>query len=523
MLASPSGHPSIPLDQVLPVNNGHRPHYVLGLALVSAAVALAAARAEARAADWKFDVRFSESVRVEPFTGRAYLFFSRRHEEPRLGPDWFRPEPFVAMDVTGWKPGETLTFSSQQPDGMLAFPEPLAELDLAGARVQPVARFNPHDRNVGTGAGNGYGSAVVVPKAGETLRLEIDRLVPVPSFQETERIRLLDVRSQLLSTFHGRDVHLKGAVILPPSYRSEPDRRYPTIFIIPGFGGTHHDVRDYLNYFGRPDAAVADVEFLQVLLDPSCPLGHHTFADSANNGPVGEALITELIPEFDRGYRSIPQPHARFLTGHSSGGWSSLWLQLTYPELFAGTWSTAPDPVDFRDFQRINLYRPGENMYLGPDGEPRPLGRRNGRVLIWYRDFAEMEWVLGHGGQLHSFEAVFSPRGRDGRPRLLFDRTNGEVDTEVARTWKRYDLRAILERDWPTLGPKLAGKLHVFMGDEDTFYLEGATMLLKESLSELGSDAVVEIHPGKDHSTLMTRELRRRILEEMAQAFTNSR
>lgn len=477
----------------------------------------------ARAADWTFDVRFTQDVRAEPFTGRVYLFFSRRHEEPRLGPDWFGPEPFVAMDVAGWRPGETLTFSSNQPDRMLAFPETLADVDLAGTRVQAVARFNPHDRNVGTGAGNGYGPAVIVPEVGAALRVEIDRLVPEPSSEETERIRLLDVRSQLLSDFHGRDVHLKAAVILPSSYESEPDRRYPAIFIIPGFGGTHYDVRDYLDYFGEQGATADSLEFLQVLLDPSCPLGHHTFADSANNGPVGKALISELIPAFDRRYRSIPRANARFLTGHSSGGWSSLWLQVTYPDVFGGTWSTAPDPVDFRDFQRINLYRPGENMYVDSEGEPRPIARRNGQVMIWYRDFAEMEWALGHGGQLHSFEAVFSPRGSDGRPRLLFDRRTGQIDTDVARTWKEYDIRAILERDWRTLGPKLDGKLHVFMGDEDTFYLEGATKLLKQSLTGLGSDAIVEIHRGKDHSSLMTPELRRRIIEEMAQSFANSR
>src|SRR5690606_29624520 len=134
-----------------------------------------------------------------------------------------------------------------------------------------------------------------------------------------------------------------------------------------------------------------------VMLDPSCPLGHHVFADSENNGPVGEALITELIPEFDRQFRSIPQSDARFLTGHSSGGWSTLWLQITYPDVFGGVWSTAPDPVDFRDFQRINIYRPGENMYVDAQGGRRPLARVNGRTALWYDDFDWMEHVLGPG------------------------------------------------------------------------------------------------------------------------------
>jgi hypothetical protein len=130
-----------------------------------------------------------------------------------------------------------------------------------------------------------------------------------------------------------------------------------------------------------------------------------------------------------------------------------------------------------------------------------------------------MEHVAGPGGQLHSFEAVFSPRGADGTPRLIWDRETGVVDTEVARTWEKYDIRLVLERNWPELGPKLAGKLHVFMGDQDTFYLEGATVLLKESLEKLGSDAVVEIHAGKDHGSLLSRALLERIRTEMAEAY----
>jgi Putative esterase len=473
---------------------------------------------DSSAADWRVDVQFSQTVHAEPYTGRVYVFFSRRHREPRSGPDWFQPELFVARDVQGWKPGERLTFSSERPERLLAFPEAADRIDPSGYRAQAVIRFNPLERNIGTGPGNGYSPvATVAPDTlEEPLSLTVDRLVPAREFRETRWTKLLEIRSHRLSEFHRREVGLRAAVMLPASYYDEPERRYPAIFIIPGFGGTHFD--------GISDEPVreeneAGVEFLRVLLDPSCPLGHHAFADSANNGPVGTALVEEFLPEFDRRFRSVAAPTARFLTGHSSGGWSSLWLQVAYPDAFGGTWSTAPDPVDFRDFQQINLYRPGENMYVDADGRQRPIARAGDRVLLWYRGFARMEWVLGHGGQLHSFEAVFSPRGADGQPRLVFDRETGEVETTVARTWERYDIRLVLGRNWPTLGPKLEGKLHVFMGDQDTFYLEGATMLLKKSLERLGSDAVVEIHEGKDHGTLLTRELRDRIRHEMTAAF----
>ncbi len=210
------------------------------------------------------------------------------------------------------------------------------------------------------------------------------------------------------------------------------------------------------------------------------------------------------------------------LTGHSSGGWSSLWLQVAYPDFFGGVWSTAPDPVDFRDFQMIDLYKPGTNMFTDAEGKPRPIARSGNRPSLFYKGFSDMEEVMGHGGQLQSFEAVFSPRGADGRPKKLWDRKTGAVDPAVAMEWEKYDIRLVLERNWKTLGPKLAGKIHVYMGDADTFYLEGATKLLQKSLRDLGSDAVVELFPGKNHGSLMDRTLRERIGKEMAELFRKS-
>ena len=476
--------------------------------------------AHAEAAERSFEVQFTSDAHAGPFSGRVYVIFSKRRQEPRLGPNWFSPEVFVARDVQGVKPGDVVRFGGQAADkAVLAYPRSLNRLELTGYRAQAVIRFNPHDRNIGTGAGNGYSAVVELGSDSDSkkpVRLTVDQRVPERKFRETKWSKLLKVESKLLSDFHQRPVFLKAAVILPASYFQQPERRFPTVYTIPGFGGTHHS--------GSRNAPVREnnrgsVEFIRVLLDPSCPLGHHVFANSANNGPVGDALVTELIPAFDKAYRSIAQPNARFLTGHSSGGWSSLWLQVTYPQHFGGTWSTAPDPVDFRDFQRINLYRDQENMYKDASGADRPLARVRGQVRLWYQGFAEMEWVLGPGGQLHSFEAVFSPRGKDGKPLLVWDRATGRVDTRVARTWEKYDIRLVLERNWQKLKPQLAGKIHVHMGELDTFYLEGATRLLKHSLAELQSDAVVEMHPGKDHGSLMTAELRNRIRSEMVDSF----
>jgi hypothetical protein len=158
-------------------------------------------------------------------------------------------------------------------------------------------------------------------------------------------------------------------------------------------------------------------------------------------------------------------------------------------------------------------------MFVDAEGQKRPLARRDGKPVLWTRDFSNMEVVMGHGGQLGSFEAVFSPRGTDGRPRLLWNRATGAIDAEVAKSWERYDIRRVLEKNWAKNGPRLAGKIHVYMGAEDTFYLEGATRLLGQALERLGSDAVVELFPKKDHGTLMDARLRKRIAEEMAAQF----
>jgi hypothetical protein len=313
---------------------------------------------------------------------------------------------------------------------------------------------------------------------------------------------------------------MRAGIILPKSFAANPRKHYPVIYDIPGFGGDHFMAERMVE---RGVTDVAGTEMLHVVLDPSCRLGHHVFADSDNNGPCGRALIEELIPRIEQQFRGLGTPGSRFLTGHSSGGWSSLWLQVAYPDFFGGVWSTSPDPVDFRDFQRLDLYKPGANLFSDAAGKPRPLARRNGKPVIFFKPFSDMEDIMGHGGQLGSFEAVFSQRGSDGQPKLLWNRTTGSIDPAVAKSWEKYDIRLVLERNWKMLAPKLAGKLHVYTGGEDTFYLEGAVALLKDALTNLGSDAVIEIVPGRDHGTLRDDAMRKRIAREMAETFRRTR
>jgi WD40 repeat protein len=430
----------------------------------------------------QFQLTFDEKVVSQPFSGRVFVLASRQPIKdlpPR--PSWFKTEPFFAQDVKNWKPGALLSFGA----GALGFPEPLGKLPKGEYWMQAVMDFERGQNAIGS-EGNVFSKATRIelnPTTGGAVKLHLDKVYPAPAFKEKDRVKLVEVQSQLLSAFHGRPIRLRAGIVLPKSFAKEDKQRYPVVYEIPGFGGTHQGA-----FFAEARNAtdVGGVEMIHVVLDPSCPLGHHVFADSENNGPYGRALCEELIPHIEKAFRGIGAPTARFVTGHSSGGWSSLWLQITYPDFFGGVWSTAPDPVDFRDFQKVNIYVPGTNLFFDERGKPRPLARRKDKVLLYYKPFSDMEVVMGRGGQLFSFEAVFSPRGPDNKPRRLWDRTTGKIDPEVAKTWERYDIRLILERNWASLGPKLAGKLRVYMGSEDNFYLEGATILLKEDAGEAG-------------------------------------
>jgi pimeloyl-ACP methyl ester carboxylesterase len=469
-------------------------------------------RDESRSAGPAFEVSCASTVQNEPMTARVYVLLGADNSaaEPRFGPNWFRPQPFFAMDVRNWKPGTPLRID-RRADG---YPTALDELEPGRYAIQAVVRLNRDSHRIGNGDDNAFGPVVhasVDPKEGATISLQVDRIVPARKFPSSDRIKLVELPSAKLSAFYHRTIRHRAAVILPKEMAGNTNAaRQPTLYIIPGFGGDH-----FMAPFVADNERTAGKNFIRVLLDPDCGTGHHVFADSATNGPRGAALVEEFIPYLEKTFPAIADPRGRLLNGHSSGGWSSLWLQVTYPDFFGGTWSTSPDPVDFRDFQRIDLYGPGENMYRDAAGNRRPIARMGDRPVLFYDRFSRLDDVIAWGGQLGSFEAVFSPLDAEGRPRKLWNRSTGAIDAEVAKAWEKYDIRLVLERSWSRLGPKLKGKLHIITGDRDTFYLEGAVKLLKESLSRLGSDAVVEIVPNRDHSNILDAKLAQRMDSEM--------
>ncbi len=411
--------------------------------------------------------------------------------------DWFAGTQVLALEVSGVPAGGSVEVGGGAP----AFPKAYGEIAGGTYRVQAVARRSLDSCTPGMGEGDlasEPASITFKPGDGGVVELKLTKAVKAKPLQESDRIKLIEVDSPSLSAFLKRPFKLRAGVMLPKGWSSESGKTYPTLYFIGGFGGDHLGVSSLgRGLFDRPDVP----PFILIVPDPTCFTGHSVFADSANNGPWGKALTEELVPAVEAKFRGAGAGK-RYVTGISSGGWSSLWLQVTYPDVFAGCWSHCPDPVDFRDFQQINLSRAGENMYTDSAGARRPVSRAGpGGAVLWYDDFVRQETVMGPGGQIGSFEAVFSPREGD-RPRPLFDRKTGKIDPVTAKAWEQYDIRLVLERNWPTLGPKLKGKIHVYAGGSDTFYLEGAAKLLKDSLAKLGSDAKVEIYEGMPHTII---------------------
>lgn len=452
-----------------------------------------------------FKIVFDVEQQATAYSGRVYVAFAEaegRGEPRRSMDDWFRPGQVLSLDVRDVAPGGSVTINAK--NAAQAFPKSFGEIAPGKWRVQGIARRSLDSCKPGRGEGDLYSEVAAIefaPDAGGVVELRLSKAVAKRTPTENDRLKFVDMKSARLSAFAKRDVMVHCGVYLPKDWSEESaksGKTWPTLWFIGGFGGDHM----IAGSLGRALGGMPGGDNVIIVCpDATCYRGHSVFADSANNGPWGAMLVEEMVPEVEKRFGGAGASK-RYVSGMSSGGWSSLWLQVTYPDAWAGLWSFCPDPVDFRDFQQINVYAPGANMYKDQEGKRRGLarGREGEEPGIYYDDFVRQETVMGPGGQIHSFEAVFSPRGANGDPLPLFDRATGAVDAKVAKAWEAYDIRLVIEKNWSTLAPKLKGKMNIIAGGRDTFYLEGAAKLLKESLEKLGSDAKVEIVDGMPHT-----------------------
>jgi hypothetical protein len=333
-------------------------------------------------------------------------------------------------------------------------------------------------------------------------------------------LRFVKIRSEALSAFWGRDMYVGANVLLPSDYWTNPDRRYPVLYLTGHFPGRNAP----FGYTDEPgEGRGRSSGFSQFWRSPDSPklilismrdanpyydTGHSV--NSANVGPYGDALVKELIPYLEEEFRIIPQEWARVLAGGSTGGWEALAVQIFNPDSFGGAWGWCPDPVDFRYYQIVNVYE-DENAYeTGTEWVKveRPNSRRpDGNVTSTIRQEMYYELAVApdgrSGGQWAIWEALFSPVGPDGYAAPIWDRITGEIDHQVAEYWREnWDLTHHLVTNWPTIGPKLAGKLHMTIGDMDSYYLNNAVELMEEALKGLSNpdpDASFEYGRKKPH------------------------
>lgn len=338
---------------------------------------------------------------------------------------------------------------------------------------------------------------------------------------ETHTFELFSLESTMLKEFGGEKARFDATVLLPPGH--DPNKRYPVNYYVHGFGGSHRQAAaQHGSRFGTMMVSGDSEAIIHVFLDANHPTGHHTFADSDNTGPWGTAFVEEFVPALERKFGGAGVPWGRFMSGHSSGGWAALWVQVEYADSFGGAWASAPDPVDFRDFTGINLYE-SESIYRDALGAPYFLMRKDGGFVSTFESYVHKEdKTQPRGGQIYSFDAVFGPRKTERDPVLLFDHATGRIDREVLQHWKPYDISLRLRSHWEQLGPKLAGKLNIFVGTNDTFRLEGAVHLLDDELRKLGSDATIVFVDGRDHFNLgqpsekhYPQGLKKRVVDEM--------
>jgi hypothetical protein len=509
---------------------------------VAALLLLAASRTTSGAepARLRFAVSYPETLAKGPLDGRLLLLLSTdASAEPRFqisDTDVAKSQQVFGIDVLGWKPGEAKVFDAS----VLGYPaEALGDVKAGGYRVQALLhRYEtfhradghvvklPMDRGEGQQWNRAPGNLLssprelaVDPARDETLRLELDQAIPeIPPPADTKFVKHIRIQSERLTKFWGRPMHLGAVVLLPAGFDEHLQARFPLAVFHGHFPRTMDDFREqpadlnikceyserfHLDCYNRiqqelghqlyKDWTAADFpRFLVAEIQHANPYYDDSYAvNSQNLGPYGDAIQYELVPEIEKRFRGIGQGWARFLYGGSTGGWEALAVQTFYPDEWNGCWAACPDPIDFRAYMTTDIYS-DKNAYWseGPFGRIARPSHRNylGQVSATIESSNRAELVLGtksrSGGQFDIWEAVYAPVGPDGYPKRIWDKRTGVIDPAVAGQLKEnYDLRYILQRDWAKgLGKKLQGKVNIYVGDMDNYYLNNAVYLTEDFL-----------------------------------------
>jgi len=482
-----------------------------------------------------FSVSLSRGASVEPLNGRLLLCLSTDPtQEPRFQISLsVKTQMVFGMNVDVWQPGQTV----QMDAGARGYPvRTVKEIVPGEYYVQAVLnRYTTFHRADGktlkmhmdqgegqqwsSSPGNLYSKPVkVVVKPGSTVQLELTETIPpitVPD--DTKYIRRIRVQSELLTKFWGHPMFLSAVVLVPEGFDEHPNAHFPLMIFHNHFESGFDDFRttppdpnlkpDYSERFHLAGYNRIEQEeaykfyqkwiapdfprYLVVLIQHANPYYDDSYAvNSANVGPYGDAIETELIPAIEKKFRALGQGWARFTYGGSTGGWEALAVQIFYPDHYNGAFAACPDPIDFRAYTTIDVYNDNNAFYLeGPHKRVAQPAMRDylGHTFITTEENSAYELALGDhsrsGEQFAIWEAVFGPVGADGYPQQIFNQETGAINKDVADYWREhYDLRAILERDWNKLGPRLEGKIHIYVGSADTYFLNNAVYLMEDFL-----------------------------------------
>ena len=482
-------------------------------------------------------VSYSADVGEPSYDGRILLILADNNDsEPRFQvSEGLNAQPIFGINIDGLVPHSNVVFDAS----ILGFPnKSISELTpgtyYAQAVLHTYETFNlstghtvklPMDNGEGQqwnrSPGNLYSTPIAVEVTEEGFKnfeIVLNKIIPeIEPPEDTEWIKHVKLKSDLLSEFWGRDMFLGAHVLLPKGFDEHPEAKYPLMIFhghfpadFGGFRTTPPDKSMVPEYAARFDVDGYNIiqeqeayDFYKRWNDPDFPrfiiikIQHPTpyyddsyAVNSANQGPYGDALTYELIPHIEKLFRGQGEGWSRFLYGGSTGGWEALAVQVKYPDEYNGCFAACPDPIDFEAYCLTNIYEDENAYFVGNDHKKVEVpGHRDylGNISSTVKESNHLELVLGDrsrsGGQYDIWEATYSPQGKDGYPERLWDKKTGAINSEVASYWKEhYDLRHILERDWDQLGEKLKGKIHIYCGDMDNYYLNNAVYLMEDFL-----------------------------------------
>lgn len=510
-----------------------------------------------QAAKLRFGISFTKEQSRTPLDGRVLLMVSTApSREPRFQiSDSPNTQLIFGMDVDRLEPGERAVIDRS----VFGYPLPsISEIPVGEYWVQALLhRYEtfhradghtvklPMDRGEGQhwnrAPGNLYSTPQklrIDPQKDEMIKINLDEKIPeIPEPKDTKYIKHVKIKSKLLTEFWGAPMHLGAFVLLPEGFDEHPEARYPLVinhghfpskfsgfreappdpnlepvfsqrFIREGYNKT---VQEYAHKFYKDWTSQDFPRMVIIIIQHANPYYDDSYAvNSANLGPYGDAITYELIPYIEKKFRCLGEGWARFLYGGSTGGWEALAAQVFYPGEYNGCYAACPDPIDFRAYGIVNIYEQ-QNAYYVESRWKRTAkpGRRNylGEISSSLEEMNHRELALGtnsrSGGQWDIWQAVYSPVGEGGYPKPIWDKLTGDIEHSVAEYWREnYDLRYILQRDWKTLGPKLKGKIHIYCGDMDNYYLNNAVYIMErflESTKDPYYDGVVDYGDRAEH------------------------